>query len=273
MKKDKYIMKLKPHFEKKIWGWEKWNLSCHRDGESVIENGIYKGRKLSEIYETCKILIKVIKTDDYLSVQVHPGDDYARKYENDNGKTECWYIVEADEDAKIITGIKKKIDKEAFIEKIKKNEIEKCLHSINVKQGDFIYIPSGTVHAIGKGIKLIEVQQSSNVTYRLYDWGRKREMHIKKSLDVINFSENRICEKINDFKMISTPYFKIEKLHVKEEMLKVSENLQSYTVISGNGTITSDSEIIDIKSEDTVFIPESMKYYLKGEMELIKVDW
>ena len=118
---------------------------------------------------------------------MHPDDEYSRKYENDNGKTECWYILEAKEDASLICGIKPNMTKESFAKVIENGEIENYLEKVSVKSGDMIYIPHGTVHAIEGGLKLIEVQQSSDVTYRMYDWGRDREMHIEKSLDVIDY--------------------------------------------------------------------------------------
>ena len=178
------ILKLEPFYSEKVWGYEQWTLSTHRNGHSKIKNSDIT--LINYIGEELPILNKIIKANDTLSVQVHPDDEFSRKYENDNGKTECWYILEAKEDASIICGLKEGHDKESLAEIIEKNEIENHLEKISVRPGDMIYIPSGTVHAIEGGIKLIEVQQSSDITYRIYDWGRNREMHIEKSLKVID---------------------------------------------------------------------------------------
>ena len=119
-------------------------------------------------------MIKVIQANDTLSVQVHPDDEYSKIHESDNGKTECWYILDAKEDASLICGIKPGLNKESFSKIIEEGNIENYLEKVSVKPGDMIYIPVGTVHAIEGGLKLIEVQQSSDVTYRMYDWGRDR---------------------------------------------------------------------------------------------------
>ncbi len=179
------ILKLNPFYSEKIWGYEKWTLSTHKNGHSTVwENDM----TLKEAIGTdLPILVKIIKANDKLSVQVHPDDDYSRKYENDNGKTECWYILDAKEDASLICGIKPGLNKESFSKIIEEGNIENYLEKVSVKPGDMIYIPVGTVHAIEGGLKLIEVQQSSDVTYRMYDWGIDREMHIEKSLDVIDY--------------------------------------------------------------------------------------
>ena len=202
MMSKRLILKLKPYLSEKIWGWEKWVLSCHEDGKSTIQEGIYKGQELSDILgcgSDFPILNKIIKAEDTLSVQVHPDDDYARRFENANGKTECWYILEAKEGATLVSGIKKGLNKEKLREIIKEGKLEDYLERINIKRGDFIYIPAGTVHAIEAGVKLIEVQQNSNITYRLHDWGRGREVHIEKSLDVIDYEGKNNGGKIDKF--------------------------------------------------------------------------
>jgi mannose-6-phosphate isomerase len=268
------ILKLKPHLSKKIWGWEKWVLSCHEEGKSTIEEGIYKGRELPELLNCGSdfpILNKIIKAEDTLSVQVHPNDDYAKRVENTNGKTECWYILEAEEGATLVSGIKKGLNKEKLRQIINEGKLEDYLERINIKVGDFIYIPAGTVHAIEAGIKLIEVQQNSNITYRLYDWGRGREVHIEKSLDVIDYEGENKSGKIDRFNKLETPYFKVEKIIVDNNYLDtVNESFHSYIVLCGEGVIKANNEQIELKKEETVFISKGIEYIIEGNMELIK---
>ncbi|MBZ9686267.1 class I mannose-6-phosphate isomerase [Clostridium estertheticum] len=268
------ILKLKPYLSEKIWGWEKWVLSCHEDGKCTIQEGIYEGQELSELLgcgNDFPILNKIIKAEDKLSVQVHPDDDYARRVENANGKTECWYILEAKEGATLVSGIKKGLNKEKLREIIKEDKLEDYLERINIKRGDFIYIPAGTVHAIEAGVKLIEVQQNSNITYRLHDWGRGREVHIEKSLDVIDYEGKNSGGKIDKFDKLETPYFKVEKIIVHSNYVdKVNESFHSYIVISGEGVIKANNVEIKLKEEETIYISKGVKYILEGNMELIK---
>lgn len=268
------ILKLKPYLSEKIWGWEKWVLSCHEDGESTIDEGSYKGQELSKILgcgNNFPILNKIIKAEGTLSVQVHPNDDYAKRVENANGKTECWYILEAKEGATLVSGIKKGLNKEKLSRIIKEGKLENYLERINIKRGDFIYIPAGSVHAIESGVKLIEVQQNSNITYRLHDWGRGREVHIEKSLDVIDYEGKNKGGKIDKFVKLETPYFKVEKIIVHNNYVdKVNESFHSYTVICGEGVIRGNNEQIKLKEEETIYISKGIEYTLEGNMELIK---
>ncbi len=242
------ILKLNPFYSEKIWGYEEWNLSTHRNGHSTIVGS--ETTLLESLNKELPILIKVIQANDTLSVQVHPDDEYSRKYENDNGKTECWYIFE---------------------KVIENGEIENYLEKVSVKPGDMIYIPHGTVHAIEGGLKLIEVQQSSDVTYRMYDWGRDREMHIEKSLDVIDYEGKNKGGKIENFSKLETPYFTVEKILSKglyED--KVQNDFHSYTVINGNGYITDGNGKVDLNKEETIYIPNNIEYKIVGDLELLK---
>jgi mannose-6-phosphate isomerase len=268
------ILKLKPYLSEKIWGWEKWILSCHQEGKSTIEEGIYEGKELSKILggsSNFPILNKIIKAEDTLSVQVHPNDDYAKRVENANGKTECWYILEAEKGATLVSGIKQGLNKEKLSQIIKEGKLEDYLERIKIKRGDFIYIPAGTVHAIEAGVKLIEIQQNSNVTYRLHDWGRGREVHIEKSLDVIDYEGKNKGGKIEEFDKLETPYFKVEKIIVHKDYVDtVNESFHSYTVISGEGIIKANNEQMKLKEEETIYISKGINYILEGNMELIK---
>lgn len=263
------ILKLNSFYSKKIWGYEEWSLSTHRNGHSTI-NG--NGRTLIDyIGEDLPILNKIICAKDTLSVQVHPDDNFSRLYENDNGKTECWYILEAEEDASLICGIKDGHTKESFTEVIEKGEIEEHLERVSVSPGDMIYIPAGTVHAISGGLKLIEVQQSSDVTYRMYDWGRDREMHIEKALKVIDYEGKNKGGKIENFTKLETPYFTVEKVNVESKYQdKVEQDFHSYTVIGGSGRIISGDQILDLEKEETIYIPKDVDYRIEGNIELLK---
>ncbi|MCB2299114.1 type I phosphomannose isomerase catalytic subunit [Clostridium tagluense] len=267
-------LKLKPYLSKKIWGWEKWVLSCHEEGNSTIEEGIYEGQKLSSVLgcgSNFPILNKIIKAEATLSVQVHPNDDYAKRIENANGKTECWYILEAKEGATLVSGIKRGLDKEKLREIIREGKLEDYLERINIKRGDFIYIPAGTVHAIEAGVKLIEVQQNSNITYRLHDWGRGRELHIEKSLDVIDYGDENKAGRISKFDKLETPYFKVEKIIVHNNYMDVvNESFHSYIVTSGEGVIKANNVQMKLKEEETIYISKGTEYILKGNIELIK---
>ncbi|HBL2888767.1 TPA: class I mannose-6-phosphate isomerase, partial [Enterococcus faecium] len=211
-------MFLKPVFQEKIWGGsrlrsvfgfdipndkigEDWAISAHPHGVSVVENGEFKGKRLDELWSEHKelfghpsepvfpLLIKILDAEDDLSVQVHPDDAYGMKHEGELGKTECWYIIDAEPGAEIIYGHHAKT-REELAEMIKDGRWDGLLKKVPVKKGDFFYVPSGTIHAIGKGIMILETQQSSDTTYRVYDYDRKdaqgqtRELHIQQSIDV-----------------------------------------------------------------------------------------
>lgn len=265
----KGIVKLSPFISEKVWGYEKWNLSTHQNGCSTVE-----GSNISlyeYLHEKLPILIKIIKANDSLSVQVHPGDDFANYYENDNGKTECWYILEADEDATLICGIKEGLNKQSFKEILEDGRVTDYLEEIQVKSGDMIYIPSGTVHAIKGGIKLLEVQQSSDVTYRIYDWGRNREMHIEKALKVIDYHSTKDKGKIENFKTLQTPYFNVERIIVKDSYQdEVMSDFYSYTVTKGTGLIKANEQEFILNLEDTVYIPKGVVYTIEGNLEFIR---
>jgi len=173
------MLKLNAIRSDKIWGYELWIASTHPNGcQEEFKNACGGDYPL---------LVKVIQADDTLSIQVHPDDELAVKLEGpgNRGKTECWYVLDAKPDAKLVYGIKEGYSNEVLAKAITENNLEDYLEIVNVKPGDFIFIPAGTVHAIGAGLRLMEVQQSCDLTYRLYDWGRGREVHIEKGLAVI----------------------------------------------------------------------------------------
>ena len=216
------VFRLTPAFKDYIWGGtrlrdeygkkcdydkvaESWELSCHKDGASVVADGDDKGFTLAEYidkhgkavlgtdcekFENFPILIKLIDAKDNLSVQVHPDNEYALRVEGEYGKTEMWYIVDCDEGATLLYGFKHEISKEEFAERIADNTLLEVTNAVPVKKGDVFFIQAGTLHAIGKGILIAEIQQNSNTTYRIYDYGRvgkdgkPRELHVEKAKDV-----------------------------------------------------------------------------------------
>ena len=193
---------LEPVFQERIWGGtalrdqfnyeipsdltgECWAISAHPNGPSIVKNGEFAGRTLIELWKdhpelfgeqsspVFPLLTKILDANTDLSVQVHPDDAYANEHENGElGKTECWYIIDCAEDAEIIYG-HTAMTKEEFVERVENNEWNELLRSVKIKPGDFFYVPSGTIHALGKGTVVLETQQSSDTTYRLYDYDRK----------------------------------------------------------------------------------------------------
>ena len=233
-----YPLKFEPIYKEKIWGGrnlerkfarelpagpigESWELSSYGDDISVVASGSYAGLTLDKLISNNQeeilgqeyspdpnsstlfpLLVKIIDASDNLSVQVHPDDSYAAENEaGDNGKAELWYILNAEPGARIIYGLKEGISQQEFTEYIGTPDFAGLLNQVKVKTGDYFYIPAGTVHAIGKGVMLAEIQQTSDLTYRLYDWdrvdddGNSRELHIEKAIDVINFDQgNKLAE-------------------------------------------------------------------------------
>lgn len=279
---------------------EAWVLSCHKDGESIVLNGEMKGKKLSEVlniwgndalgvnaarFPYFPLLIKLIDAKDKLSVQVHPDDKYVLKNEGEFGKTEAWYVVDCNEGASLIYGFKKEIPKEEFRRRIEDNTLLEVCNIVPVKKGDLFFIPSGTLHAIGEGILIAEVQQNSNTTYRVSDYGRlgadgkPRELHIEKAVDVTetipptseygavgeiikeNFGERR--------RLASCEFFDMETLSLNGETEIFGEDsFVSLVVLSGEGKLFGEEEI-PFKKGDSFFIPAKEKVLIEGKAEIL----
>lgn len=274
---------------------ESWDVACHDNGMSIVASGYLKGKRFDEIIkeyghslvgtevstEKFPLLLKLINSKQDLSVQVHPGDEYAKKYENEYGKTEAWYVVEAKPNAKLIVGTKN-CSKESFAEAIKEGKIEKYLNVIEVKKGDCFLINSGLVHAIGEGLIIAEIQQNSDVTYRVYDYGRDREIHVEKSLDVINFNLKAVnCSKnqVEEFDTFSkvvlceNEYFGMEKYNIRENLNDNSneKNFFIITCVEGEGKIVSKDSEEKIVKGDSYLIPATLgEYFIEGRLEIIK---
>ena len=230
------MIKLNPIESKKIWGYELWLASTHPNGLQEDFKAACKGDH--------PLLVKIIQANDTLSIQVHPDDDWAVKLEGsgNRGKTECWYVLDAADDAKLVYGIKKGYTNEVLAKAIQTNDLEKYLEFVNVKKGDFIYIPAGTVHAIGSGLRLLEVQQSCDLTYRLYDWGRGREVHIEKGLSVIKYEDMMpVAPFAGEF---DCKYFSLETVNVKG----------GWSILATNGNEPKDVQLLYVISSQKAVI-------------------
>lgn len=270
MEKEQKLFLLKPAVFKKIWGSERWLLSTMQGASSFY----YDKNEISSVNSIfCKpfpILIKIIEANETLSVQVHPGDEYALENENSVGKTECWYVLYAKPNSVIVTGFKNNLSKEEIYLSIKENRIESYLAEFPVEKGDLIFIPAGTVHAIKGGLKLLEIQQASDITYRLYDWGRNRELHIEKALNVI---KNCFSEPIKSFSGIfKCDYFSIEKQEVNGiQSINIPNDWIFLFIIDGSGSIKCDSEKIKVTKDSAILIAPNAKIQISGKVSFLKI--
>ncbi len=264
---------------------ESWELSCHKDGPSVIagtdtelRDYIAKNPSVLGTKNTTgelPILIKLIDAQDNLSVQVHPSNEEARKWENDNGKTEMWYVMEAEENAKIIYGTKKDITKDELRTAIEENRATELLNTVDSKKGDVFFVEAGTIHAIGKGNLIAEIQQNSNVTYRLYDYGRldkfgkPRELHIEKGVKCSSTEKTKIrcIPDCSDGSRLlgSCEYFQTKEFTIDGSSVFCADNGSYHALINVGGSfkIKKDEETLDFGIGETVFIPAGA-----GEYEL-----
>ena len=267
------MIKLNAIKSEKIWGYELWIASTH-------PNGCQK-EFIDALGGEYPLLVKVIQADDTLSIQVHPDDELAIKLEGEGnrGKTECWYVLDAAPDAKLVYGIKENATKEELAKAIEESKLDPYLEFVNVKKGDFIFIPAGTVHAIGAGLRLMEVQQSCDLTYRLYDWGRGREVHIEKGLAVIKQEEMiPVAPMPQEF---DCKYFTLEVKDVKGGWSMVcpkAENLPKdwqliYVISSENACIRSDSDKVakTISAEEIYAIAPGEKITIEGTAQVMKI--
>ncbi|MCD4957918.1 mannose-6-phosphate isomerase, class I [Enterococcus hirae] len=306
-------MFLKPVFQEKIWGGsrlrsvfgfdipndkigEDWAISAHPHGVSVVENGEYQGQKLDELWQNHKelfgnptepvfpLLIKILDAEDELSVQVHPDDAYGMKHEGELGKTECWYIIDAEPGAEIIYGHHAKT-REELAEVIQEGRWDDLLKKVPVKKGDFFYVPSGTIHAIGKGIMILETQQSSDTTYRVYDYDRKdangntRELHIQQSIDVTTVpaitSQIQMKEVRKGNSSIVT-YLETEFFNVYEWDIKGITSFKKQapytlaTVIDGAGELVVNEKIYPLTKGASFILPNDVtEWTVQGELSII----
>lgn len=270
---------------------ESWEVSVHPDGPSLCPDGETLAEYLKAHPEAVDaekrllpILVKFIDAAQNLSVQVHPDDEYARRVEDDNGKTEMWYIISADEGAGIYCGFREDVDKTQFLAKVKDGSVEECLNFIPVKAGDCFLIKAGTVHAIGAGCVICEIQQSSNVTYRVYDYNRRgadgklRPLHVEKAMDVINFGKFK--DETNSGSPVPVEggtmrhltqcrYFRCRELCLDGTFSATNTNsFTAISVLSGEGS----ADGAPFRAGDSFFVPCGEKFTLAGKAKIILAD-
>lgn len=291
------ILRLSPAFKDYIWGGtiiknkfgisdmdivaEAWVLSTHKDGQSIVDGGVLSGKSLTEAvgilgekalgkkaaaFEMFPQMLKIIDAEQSLSIQVHPSDEYALGNEGQYGKTEMWYILDAKEGAGIYYGVKKDCTKEELKKAIDDNKIEDVLRFVSCKKGESYFIPSGTIHAIGAGLLIAEVQQNSNVTYRVYDFGRvgadgkPRELHTEKALKVSNLSpmvdeKEKTAQKTEGGTktlLSSCEYFEAVKLDINGQYkFTPNDSFVCVFIIEGEGEIDG----MKFNKFDTFFVP------------------
>lgn len=259
------MIKLNSLRSDKIWGYEDWIASTHPNGMQKEFRDFAGG--------DYPLLVKIIQAEDDLSVQVHPNDEFASRHENCRGKTECWYVLSSRKNAQLVYGLDDQYSPEEIKKAVKDESIEDMLFYADVRPGDFIYIPAGTVHAIGGGLRLLEVQQSSDITYRLYDWGRGRECHVEKGVSCID--ESQISD-IGPFdKSFECPYFSLEEI-ISEgkygEQVKAAEasgplSVVLYFVLEGEGKING----MSASKEDIFAFKNGEKMDSDGKLRLLKI--
>lgn len=290
---------------------ETWECSTHPDGVSTVASGIYAGRPLTELLhdhpdylgthpgegEELPIIVKFIDAKKDLSVQVHPDDEYARVHENgQKGKTEMWYVIDAARGASILYGFNADMTAETVRGRIADGTVMQCLHRIDIKKDDVFFIPSGTVHAIGAGTLVAEIQENSNVTYRLYDYdrkdrnGQKRPLHIDKALDVADL--NRAGRPRQPLRVLRfrpgcatellsrCACFQVERLLLNTEATRHmpefsadSESFQVFLCVSGCGVMYWQGDMINFYQGDCIFVPaSSIPFRLHGKAQFLKIN-
>ncbi len=302
-----YPLKFEPILKQTLWGGDKiisfkqlndtrtevgesWEISAVEGSESIVAEGPDKGMTLTEVLSKYReellgeanyarfgvkfpLLVKFIDARQDLSIQVHPGDEVAAERHNSFGKTEMWYVVDADENAELIIGFSKDCSRDEYMDALDDNKVEELLQHVPVKKGDVFFIPAGLVHAIGKGVVVAEIQQSSDVTYRIYDYkrvddnGNERELHTEQALDVINFdaSENpKTAYQVipNDITpLVSCDYFTTNLIQFDTALIRNYGHLDSfiaYMCLEGSFIIEANDEKTVVNKGDTVLIPASI---------------
>lgn len=314
-----YPLKFKPEMKQRVWGGralerfglelpdgpigEGWMIADHPNGTTKVAGGELDGLGLDEVREKFgeavlgtkgyagagsrfPLLIKLLDCNDDLSVQVHPGDDYAGLPEGEPGKTEMWYVLDAKPGAKIIYGLQPGVTREKLAQAIEENRIMDCLQEVEVAAGDAFYIPAGTVHALCAGVLVAEIQQNSDTTYRLYDYnrlgldGKPRELHIEDSLNVTAFGSSGATRMKTDnaapndwLRIAESPYFIVEKGVVRGTW-PLSTSPDSFTILvvcEGAGTLEWDGGSTGLAPGDCFLLPARLgEYALKGETTVLR---
>ena len=309
MDKSLYPLRFIPIYKQLIWGGEKlrecygktdapektgesWEISQVEDNISLVSNGFLEGKSLEEIIQIYKgellghrifdrfgsrfpLLTKFIHSNDDLSIQVHPGDEYAAEHHGENGKTEMWYILDSEEDAQLIVGFKRDIDRDIMFEKLNDGSLKEVLNFEKVSEGDVIFLPEGRIHALGPGIVLAEIQQTSDMTYRIYDWervgvdGKPRELHIEHALNVLDYkahaSYKTSYQKVKNapVNLVECPYFSTQLIHFDKKLDMDYASLDSFVIymcLDGDLNILyNGGNRTQLVKGDTILIPAAIK--------------
>lgn len=306
-------IKLSPAFQDYLWGGERlksdfnkkstltplaesWELSAHKAGESTVCDGPYQGLSLSAYlsavgkdalgthatrFDYFPILIKLIDAKQNLSVQVHPDDAFALANEGEYGKTEMWYVLDCEDGAALYCGFSKDVTKEEYAAAIAQNTLTDILNRVPVSRGDVFFIPAGTVHAIGAGIVICEIQQNSNTTYRVYDYGRRdkngntRPLHVEKALAVSTLTKAPVHQPTPngaDVLLADCPYFTVRRKRVcgEDSLTATTASFTSLIVTDGDGALVSKHGTLPLTKGDSIFIPAQDEHFtLTGTCELI----
>ena len=318
-----YPLKFLPLFKNKVWGGNKiaslgfdysplpncgemWVLSGIKDNESIVANGPLADNNLSELLEIYMgdligeknyehfgndfpLLIKIIDANDRLSIQVHPDDNLARRRDMPNGKSEMWYVIDAQPGAQLIDGFSSPVSKEQLPSLAASGRIESHLLSVSPQQGDVFYIPAGRVHALGKGLLIAEIQQSSDCTYRIYDYnrpdtnGRLRQLHVSEALDAIDYSVVGETRSIYEYKknetvqILNTPHFVTSIIALDKPIRKDFSSLDSFVIyfcVEGISAIKALDSIEPIHSGECILLPattDSVELFSQGSAKLLEI--
>lgn len=322
--KELYPLKFTPIFKHKVWGGQKlqtllnkrvtgddigesWEISAVQDNISIVSNGYLAGNNLQELIEVYMgelvgekiyekfgiefpLLIKFIDANDILSVQVHPGDKLAKERHNAYGKTEMWYVLEAESDAELIAGFNRPVTREEYLEMSQSGRLSEILKKEKVQSGTCFFIPNGAVHAIGAGVLLAEIQQTSDITYRIYDWDRKdkdgklRELHTDWAIDAIDFTPRESYKKeyqetdATKVSLVESLYFTTNLLNFNEPQTFDYSMLDSFVVymcVAGQVALTAHEETVSLEKGESVLIPASVNVVNivpKEETKLLEVS-
>lgn len=320
-----YPLKFKSIFRDKIWGGNKiknkfnynigqlencgelWSLSGYPEEQSIVSNGFLEGNELNELVEiymdelvggaiydkfqnVFPILVKILDAEDWLSIQVHPDDKLAQERGLEGGKTEMWYVLDADPKSQLIAGFNQKVNEHTYMRKIEAKKLPEIMNFVDVKKGDVFYMPSGRVHALGPGVLLAEIQQTSDTTYRIYDWDRKdsegneRDLHLKEAMQAIDFDlydnyKTEYSEKLNETnEIISTQYFTSNLILINKAVKKDYSQLDSFVILMGTeGEFTYLDKYNNkglIKPGESLLIPalhDEISLFPKGDCKILEV--
>ncbi len=315
-----YPMKLSPVYKDYLWGGhelerlygkcgsgactaESWELCCHAAGENIVKNGMFKGERLSAVLrkhpeyvspgqraeDRFPILIKFIDAKENLSVQVHPSDDTAISELGEEGKAEMWYVVAAKPHAFLYYGLNRDISRDELEKRIRNGSVGSVLNKVEVHEGDVFFILPGTIHAIGAGVVIAEIQQNSNTTFRVYDYKRKdkdgnyRELHVDRAIEVIDrrpivpsqvFDNNEVLLKRGRIRrLFECEYFNVLKAEARDGRIKFwcdRASFQSLLVIKGSGYLEHRGKRYEFRAGDSIFIPAGAgEYYVNGRNEIL----